>query len=207
MRLLHHDQRHGPPGCERSSLDPAPSRGARRRRAGFTMIDVMMAAVVLAIAISGLCGSILVAMSLNRVNRDTAVAQQAARLAIEQLEGRSFGEVFAAYNANVGDNAALGSPAVGPGFAVPGLEVLAGDADGMCGRFMFPVQDVGGVEQLREDAVDASLGMPRDLNGDGAIDALNHAADYRLLPVRIRVEWQGRVGPRQLDFETMLSQR
>lgn len=180
---------------------------ARRSCAGFTLIDVMMAAVVLAVAISGLCGSILVAMSLNRVNRDTAVAQQAARLAIEQLEGRAFNEVFAAYNGNVADDAGLITAAPGGGFAVAGLEPLPGDADGQCGRVMFPVTLVAGSEQLREDVADAALGMPMDLNGDGLVDALNHAADYRLLPVRIRVEWQGSRGARQLDFETMMSMR
>jgi hypothetical protein len=167
----------------------------------------MMAAVVLAVAISGLSGAILVAMSLNRVNRDTAVAQQAARQAIEQLESRAFSEVFAAYNGNAGDDAGLALPALGPGFAVPGLQPLTGAADGLCGRIMFPVELVAGVEQLREDFVDVALGMPQDLNGDAAIDALNHAADYRLLPVRIRVEWQAAVGPRQIEFETMLSLR
>lgn len=167
----------------------------------------MMAAVVLAIAISGVCGSIVVAMSLNRVNRDTAVAQQAARLSIEEIEGRLFSEVFAAYNANLGDDAGLLSPARGANFAVAGLEPLAGDPDGMCGRVMFPTATVGGIEQLREDFVDAALGMPFDLNGVAPIDALDHAADYRLLPLRVRVEWQGSIGPRSVDIETMLSQR
>lgn len=207
MRVLHFHHCQGRACRERPDVRTSPLPRARRSRAGFTLIDVMMAAIVLAVAISGLSGSILVALSLNRVNRDTAVAQQAARLAIEQLESRTFNEIFAAYNGNAGDNAGLGTPAVGPGFAVAGLEPLPGDADGMCGRFMFPVTVVGGVEQLREDVVDANLGMPLDLDGANGIDAANHATDYRLLPVRIRVEWQSRVGPRQLDFETMLSMR
>ena len=201
MLSLHHSH------SFRATSGSASARKARQRRAGFTLLDVMMAAVVLAVAISGLSGAILVAMSLNRVNRDTAIAQQAARQAIEQLEGRTFNEVFAAYNGNVGDDAGLLAPAVGAGFAVAGLQPLVGDADGLCGRVMFPVTTVGAVEQLREDVVDAALGMPADLNGDGAIDALNHAVDFRLLPVRIRIEWLGSVGPRQIDFETILSLR
>lgn len=43
--------------------------------------------------------------------------------------------------------------------------------------------------ELREDTVDPNLGMPRDLNGDGVIDGLNHASDYVILPVRIEVKW------------------
>ncbi len=167
-----------------------------------------MAALVLTVAISGLSASILVAMSLNRVNRDTSVAQQAARRTLEEIESRTFSEVFAAYNANVGDNVGLLSPAPGANFAVPELNTLPGDADGMCGRVIFPTQLVGAVEQLREDVVDAELGMPRDLNGDaGVIDALDHALNYRLLPVRVRIEWQGAIGPRRVDMETILCLR
>jgi hypothetical protein len=33
--------------------------------------------------------------------------------------------------------------------------------------------------------------MPRDLNGDGAIDALDHTLDHRILPVRVAVTYQG----------------
>lgn len=194
-------------GLVREAAHGRKARRAQRGRAGFTLVDVMLAAVVLAVAISGLSGSMLVALSLNRVNRDTAVAQQAARRAIEEIESRNFAETFAAYNGNAGDDAGLGSPAVGAGFAVPGIEPLPGDADGMCGRVIFPVQTVGGAENLREDVVDAALGMPRDLNGDNLVDAADHSADYRLLPVRIRVEWQGVTGPRRIDMETMLSLR
>ncbi len=183
-------------------------RRAKRSRAGFALVEVMMAAVVLTVAISGLSASILVAMSLNRVNRDTAIAQQAARRTLEEITSRTFSETFAAYNANVGDDAGLMSAAPGANFAVQGLRTLPGDADGLCGRVIFPTQLVGGVEQLREDVVDAELGMPLDLNGDlGVIDGLDHAANYRLLPVRVRVEWQGAIGPRHVDMETILCLR
>ncbi len=182
-------------------------RQGARARAGFTLIDVMMATVVLAVAISGLASAVVLSLSLNRVNRDTVLAQEAAHRVIEEIEGHTFSETFAAYNANAGDDAGLATPAVGQGFAVVGLGPLKGDADGLCGRVMFPTQTVGGVEELREDVVDKALGMPRDLNGDGVVDALNHAANYRLLPVRVRVEWQGAIGPRVVDIETMLSAR
>lgn len=180
---------------------------AARSRAGFGLLDVMAAAVVLTVTIAGVSGSILVAMSQNRLNRDTAVAQQAARQLLERMESRPFNEVFAAYNASVADDAGLTQPAQGAAFDVPGLEPLAGDPDGRCGRILFPTTVVGAVEQLREDAVDAALGMPRDLNGLGGIDGLDHAADYRVLPVRVRVEWRTAGRARVLDLETMLCQR
>jgi hypothetical protein len=72
----------------------------------------------------------------------------------------------------------------------------------MTGRIIFPESiDTG---ELREDIEDEALGMPRDLNGDGEIDAVNHAKDYLLLPVRIRVEWSGLTGDRSYELYTVL---
>ncbi len=187
----------------------ARAQRAQTGRAGFSLVEVLLAAVILAVAITGISGSILSSMALNRVNRDTALAQQAARRIMEELSGVPFTEAFACYNANAGDDAGLLVAARGPNFTVVGLEVLPGDADGACGRVIFPtIVNAGGVEELREDSGDATLGMPRDLNADGnPPDALDHSGDYRILPVRVRVEWFGVSGPRQVDLETMLSPR
>ncbi len=56
---------------------------------------------------------------------------------------------------------------------------------------------------LREDYVNNKLGMPRDLNGDNVVDTLDHGADYVLLPVCIRLEWQGSSGPTTFEIYTM----
>jgi hypothetical protein len=61
--------------------------------------------------------------------------------------------------------------------------------------------------ELREDVVDTDLGLPRDLNGDGAIDGADHSADYRILPVRVTVSWTGQNGVRSMDFVTVLTER
>lgn len=57
---------------------------------------------------------------------------------------------------------------------------------------------------LLETFEDERLGMPRDLNGDSIIDDLDHSQDYIILPVRVRVEWQGNHGSRSLEICTML---
>ncbi len=87
-----------------------------------------------------------------------------------------------------------------PNFDVTGLGAVADDADGLVGEILFP--SVGG--ELREDVVDASLGMPRDLNGDGAIDALNHADDYIILPITIRIRWMGVSGRQTADLSLLV---
>ena len=53
------------------------------------------------------------------------------------------------------------------------------------------------------DVVDARLGMPRDLNGNG-VDGNDHAADYRILPVVVRFAWRGPGGPSRAEFRTIL---
>ena len=62
-----------------------------------------------------------------------------------------------------------------------------------------------GVWQLREDVVDASVGMPRDLNADGAVDAFDHADDYVLLPVSVRLEWRDASGDRNVEVDILLA--
>ena len=52
------------------------------------------------------------------------------------------------------------------------------------------------------------LGMPRDLNNDGIVDAQDHAHDCILLPVKVRLEWKskcGRHGKRSLEIYSMLA--
>ncbi len=178
-----------------------------RRRSGFTLIEVMVCAVMLAIAISGFIGSLVACFGVTRINHDTTVARQAAQQVLEQIQGRTFSEVFRAYNANAGDDAGLVTPAVGPNFAVAGLEVLPTDLDGMCGEVQFPVITAGGVQTLNESVVDKGLGMPSDLNADGKIDNADHSADYKVLPVRIRVQWRSTIGPRHIELTTVLCQR
>ena len=179
----------------------------RFRRAAFTLVEVCIAAAVLAVAISGLVGSLLAGMTLERVNRESAIAQEAALRALERLQGVPFREIFANYDDWTGDDAGLLVPARGPNFPVRGLSPQDGDLDGACGEVWFPTVVVDLVPQLREDVIDPALGMPRDLDSDGVVDALDHAGNFRLLPVRVRVQWRGVSGDRVLDVDTVLCGR
>ena len=82
------------------------------------------------------------------------------------------------------------------------LNVQPGDADGMVGQIRFPTAPAG--VTLRENIVDASLGMPRDLNGDGIWDDVGHSGDYIALPVTIRLDWAGVTGNRSLELDMLL---
>lgn len=152
-----------------------------------TLLDVTIAATVLAIAITALMGLIFSSVRLGRVNRENVLAMQAARRAIEEMNTVDFANVFTTYRDN-------------PDFAVTGLAAQVGDPDGMAGQFQFPTVGTA----LREDVADAGLGMPRDLDGDGLVDAANHADNYRILPVRVRISWRGVSGDRTIDLTTVL---
>ena len=165
--------------------------------AGFTLIELIAAASVLAIAACGMSVAIVNAMSTSAVTRETAQARAAARQLMEQIQNIPVHDVFATFNTISTDDP------LGPGTAPGGIfdiqtKPAAVQVSNMTGEILFPEAGVAG--ELREDVQDPILGMPRDLNGDGTIDNLNHALDYIVLPVRIRIRWQGVAGDRSLDL-------
>ncbi len=194
--------------------EPSTVRGQGRNRhgrtngrAGFTLLEVMVAAVVLAVGVASVSGAMVSAIALNNVNRETSIAQQAARMMIETVRATNFDQAFATYNLSAFDDPLGPNTAAGPNFAVAGLSPQIGDADNMAGQVVFPTIVAGAVDLLREDVVDADLGMPRDLNSDGVIDAADHSGDYQILPVRVRVAWRGFSGNRALELESVLVER
>lgn len=186
-----------------------PGRQVRRSpRAGFTLVEVAAAALLLLVAVSGLAGSVLAVVELGRANDEAALADAAARDTAEELANVPFAQIFARFNAEPADDPDGIGTAPGAAFDVRGLTPRAGDADGRVGRIVFPV-DPADPGILREDVVDEDLGMPRDLNGDAGFssavfDALDHSGDYRLLPVTVRVEWTGVSGDQFLEIHQLL---
>ncbi len=74
-----------------------------------------------------------------------------------------------------------------------------------CAIQLPTTKDAAGNEVLREDTVNPALGLPCDLNGDGKIDSLNHAADYKILPLSIRLSWPTPDGgTRTMTFATVI---
>jgi hypothetical protein len=148
-------------------------------------------------------------MSLMSVNRDNARASEAARMALESVENGAvpFESLFLAFHADpvtreLGDlELPEGLPLLTRHFDGRGLRPLADDPDGMIGELIFPTVDTLDGPELREDVAQ------RDLNGDGVVDDANHADDYTLLPVTVRVEWDGQNGPQRLEFVALLTRR
>jgi hypothetical protein len=160
----------------------------------------MVVATILVLALSMMLSTLSGVGKLEPTNRETEGAQIAAANTLEFLRATPFDQCFALYNADPADDPAGAGTAPGASFAVPGLTARPGDPDGFVGEIVFP--EIGAA--LREDVANRDLGMPRDLNGDGVIDNADHAGDYAILPVRIRLQWTGRNGLRTLELDSML---
>jgi hypothetical protein len=160
----------------------------------------MLAFTVLTIAIGGVTSMLVQTQSLRDGTREAILASNAARSVIEQLKGETFEEVYALYNSDPTDDPGGDGSAPGNTFPVLGLDPRPGDPDGIVGQIIFPGNGV----ELRENLVDPVLSTPRDLNADGVIDAADHASDYVILPVRVRIEWAGEAGTRTAEFMTAL---
>jgi len=162
-----------------------------------------VAFVALIAGLLGFARSIVSSMATSGTSHEAGLAREAARQQIEVLRDMDLEDIFASFNTDPGDDPDGAGTAPGRFFAVEELDLALGDADGFAGEVLLPYVDVApGV--LREDLVDKRLGLPRDLNGDGAVDELDHAGDYQLLPVLVRVEWRSTAGTGRVELRTML---
>ena len=223
-------------------------------RAGLTFIELLVVMSVLTVAVT-MFTSMVIHMSRQRViNRENAIAANAARTVVELMRNEPFRDIYPLYNEDSGDDP--GGPGTAPGhrFAVNGLPPLPGWPDNLVGTIRFPVvaeervketvtwgeRDADSMETLggggggmggggggmtgggggggsaqpspqnfnyflREDYVDARMGMPRDLNGDSLIDDLDHGEDYIVLPVHIEIQWAGQFGPRMFELYSQIA--
>ncbi len=166
-----------------------------------TMVEVMISVVILTLCCGMLTSTLTSTNVYKQTNRERMIAVEAARGVLEDMHNWNFGAVFATYNQDPADDPGGAGTAPGKHFSVPGLDPVDGDPDGFVGEIFMPADSA----PLLENTVYESLGMPRDLNGDIAIDALDHSADHLILPVRIVLEWKGRGGNRKFELCTLLS--
>jgi prepilin-type N-terminal cleavage/methylation domain-containing protein len=181
----------------------SPRQGQVRRR-GFTLVELAIGVTILVVGVLGFARTLV---SLERAQvrtREAGRATEAARAMLERIQAEAFPEAFRRYNATGNDDPGGANTAPGANFAVDGLSPRPDDADGFVGQVIFPTP-AGLPGELRESVVDAALGMPRDLNGDGVVHATDsYATDYEILPVRVRVEWLGAAGEGTVEIATVL---
>ena len=159
------------------------------KRAGFTLVEVLIALTVLTISVNGLASFFTaVPRMMDEAQRKRTVMDETLGM-YEELRGQDFESLFVRYNETTFDDPALGNAPGNQRILTETARALGSDPGRPASISLFFPTPAGSPGELRENTVDPSLGMPRDLNGDGVIDGLNHASDYVVLPVRIEVKW------------------
>ena len=181
----------------------ARTRAVRTGREGMSLLELLVSMMVLLLALLFFTQSLVSSSTTGMATREVALATQAGRRMLETLQAAPFDQVFALYNDAPGDDPGGTGTAPGADIAGAGLSARPGDPDGMAGEILFPTL-TGAPASLREDVIDPKLGTPRDLDGDGAVDALDHSGDYLILPVVVRFSWRGKAGDSRVEFKTLL---
>ena len=190
--------------CPRTNVP----RGVGGRRAGFGLVEILIATLIVSLALVGFADTIFQGQILETLAREEAIALNAARQQMERLYGESadpisFSRIFARYNSSGTDDPGGAGTAPGPAFAVAGLSLPSGAS--YAGSIEFPANDAA-PDVLREDLPDAKFGTPMDLNGDGVIDSASHSGDYKVLPVRIRVTWRSGKAIRNVALQAWIAE-
>jgi len=167
------------------------------RSTGLGLVEILIASTVLVIALLALLSVAGNSIRLDAVNRETALASDAVRMKLEMIRSVPLMHTFARFNETGTDDPLGPDTAEGSRFEV----TLEAHGLGLDGEIFFPISDTG---ELREDVVIPEMGMPCDLNGDGLIDDVDHRDDYLILPVLVRLQWQGTSGAREVSLAGVL---
>ena len=147
--------------------------------------------VVLLIGILALTSTSLVVHSVNESDRLRRKALSGLRTAVERLQSRSTALIDSETGwANDLVLAYGGGGNPGPTFNVRGLDAWEGEASLGTIRIITDETDTDGI-------LGVNLGMPKDLNADGDVLSTDVTADAQLLPVIVRIRWEGAAGQRE----------
>jgi prepilin-type N-terminal cleavage/methylation domain-containing protein len=155
------------------------------RRAGLTLVELMIALAVLAVALLTMLASVAFANRNTQRTREMIEVENGVRLLVEQMydecrTNTSFGQIFTTYRDQTDE-----------------IELTTGGNVKATVRYEFPVDDNGSLIENPAAVSDPDLrqiatlllgsgGM--DLNGDGDTDD-SMTSGYDILPVRIVAEW------------------
>jgi type II secretory pathway pseudopilin PulG len=175
-----------------SRIERHPSPRTVSREIAITLVEVLVSLSVLTVGFLSLVATIAQNSRLQRVTHEKHIAVAGAESILEDLRRSDFREIL-------DDFGPSGTP--GPGFDLVGLNALADDVDGHVGHISFIL------DETAVDSVAAAFELPRDLNGDGDSCDSNVSAGYRILPIRIIVEWTGAGGESRIEVRAVLTGR
>jgi prepilin-type N-terminal cleavage/methylation domain-containing protein len=186
------------------------SNSKYKAKSGMTLIEVSVALPIVLVALGMFLQMLTAGLGVRNSSSETWAASCAAQDVLERMRNTEFRDLFQQFNADPMDDIAGPGTAHGHLFAAVGLKAAKPDENEFVGEVVLPFVNAGTnvapMWQVREDHVNADLGLPRDLNSDNLVDSLNHVADFSVLPILIRVRWQGRWGPRTFTLSTVLSE-
>lgn len=167
------------------------SRSKRRLLAGFSLVEVMIASSVLTIGLLALSSTSVVIHSLDRADEARRLATLAMQDTVERIKSFSAGSVDdPAGWAPVVAQALRAGGSIGPTFVVQGLDPWDGNPT------VGTIQVI--TDESRSDTdLGITLGMPRDLNGDGDTGDADVTSDAALLPIIVRTRWLTGGGQRE----------
>jgi type II secretory pathway pseudopilin PulG len=159
---------------------------------GWTMVELVIAMALLTIGVVSFIVALTYSLRLAAAGHQKDIAMNAARQVIEQMRTYTISNAFATYNSN-------------PDFNVEGLNILPGDTDGKAGKVIFPA-DSG---NLVESQTSELMGMDNDLDldGNGGNSDTVNPGNAIMLPVVVRIEWQGIAGDWVIEMKTLLTDR
>ena len=203
MSLKYRFLRHPPAGAP-TPTHTCPGRSRRRGERGFSLLEVFIGIVVLGIAILIQAATTVSVHRLSSEERTRSEALHVVKQVIQRLRAdedwaglyarlRTFRDGVAGGAASF-DTVELSDGRTGyrPAAYFPDF-VLTAPLDSCHILIDVPAAPLdaapGGPLFLREDVVLPALGLPADLNGDGAITGDPLDVTYAVLPIELTLRW------------------
>ena len=169
---------------------------------GFVVVELLIASIILAVALMGIASSLIGSSNLQASNTDVGLATLVAREVVEEVRSMTIQDVYTLHNSDKTDDPGGVGTAPGPRFAVDGLPRLVDGRE--AGEILFPIADSALCEKPR-GAFDGEIW---DLNLDSTIvTSPVDISDVKILPVVVRVSWDGPNGEQSVELRTILSDR